>query len=70
MTVPGRLFQPDKIFVGIVRAHERYFSRVGLLENIILDWKNLPGTNTLAYFEENKLLCYKLFSFVNFIVAE
>ncbi len=35
-------------------APERYFTHLGsgLIDNIRQDWKGLPGTNTLAYYED------------------
>jgi hypothetical protein len=53
--VPGKPFQPSLVFAGKARAYpsEAPF-RCKLLAsptNITLDWKGLPGTNTLAYNE-------------------
>jgi hypothetical protein len=51
--VPGKPFQPSLMFVGEARslpygAPEKCFTRVG---SIRLGWQGLPGTNTLAYYE-------------------
>ncbi len=53
------LFQPSPMFVGKAGAHPRVENLKGaslwlaaaLFTNIRLDWKGLPGTNTLAYYE-------------------
>ncbi len=59
MFVPGKPFQPSLMFVGEARslpksrAPERALLGYAavLPANTRLGWKGLPGTNTLAYYE-------------------
>ncbi len=59
MFVPGKPFQPSQMFVGIAGAYlveePSGASLLGRLQasstNIRLGWKGLPGTNTLAYYD-------------------
>jgi hypothetical protein len=60
--VPGKSFQPSLMFAGkAVSLPERRTlqvlnSRVGPRphpQTLDKDWKGLPGTNTLAYFENS-----------------
>ncbi len=59
-TVPGKSFQPGLMFAGKAGAcpSEAPFrcSTLGcpltLLPNIRLGWKDVPGTNTLAYYRK------------------
>jgi hypothetical protein len=52
---PGKAFQPSIMFAGKARVAwvTSLGSAVALLTNIRLDWKGLPGTNTLAYYEKS-----------------
>jgi hypothetical protein len=34
---------------------------LALLENILLSWKGLPGTNTLAYYKHSQITAVKSF---------
>jgi hypothetical protein len=54
--VPGKPLQPRLMFVGNARAYLseapfRCFTLGALPTNIRLGWKGLPGTSTLAYYE-------------------
>ncbi len=59
MFAPGKPFKPSLMFAGKVRTYPSEHLSGALLEgrplalpkNIILGWKSLPGTNTLAYYE-------------------
>ncbi len=59
MLVPGKSFQPSLMFLGEARSlpesgtPERSLTQVGMAlpTNIRLVWKGVPGTNTLAYYE-------------------
>ncbi len=64
MLVPGKLLQPNLMFVGKAADYPRY-STVGRLltlpANIRLAWKSLPGPNTRAFYKnsliaDNKVL--------------
>jgi hypothetical protein len=56
MFVPGKLFEPNLMLVGnamewsIIQAHHAS-KALALIANITLVWEILPGTNTLAYYE-------------------
>ncbi len=66
MIVPGRPLQPRLMFVGKVRvllksgAPKRFFT-LALCANIVLGWKGLPGTNTLAYYGHSYISDMKSF---------
>jgi hypothetical protein len=58
--VPGKPFQPNLMFVGEARSLPKSGASERALHsgrprpyiaNIRLGWKGLPGTNTLAYYE-------------------
>ncbi len=60
MFVPGKLFQPSLLFMGKARSlpqrttPEKMFHSGRLQpysQTFRLSWKSLPGTNTLAYYE-------------------
>ena len=56
MFVPGKLFEPNLMLVGnamewsIIQVHHAG-KALALIANITLVWEILPGTNTLAYYE-------------------
>ncbi len=53
VTVLGRPFQPNLRFMRKTGDFQvLYFRLVALPANIRLGWKGLPGTNTLAYYEQ------------------
>jgi hypothetical protein len=59
MLVPRKSFKPSLMFAGKARAYpiEEHLKGTSLRyspalpANIRLDWKDMPGTNTLAYNE-------------------
>ena len=61
MFVPGKILQPSPMFVGKAGAYPIVEPLKGasinlplaLPANIRLGWKGLPGTNTLAYYENS-----------------
>ncbi len=61
MFAPGTLFQPSLMFAGKPGAYPRvdHLKDVSLGQapalpvNTRLFWKGLPGTNTLAYYENS-----------------
>jgi hypothetical protein len=60
MSVPDRPFQPSLMFEGKASnlwnvASEMCFTQVGssLIAKIRQRWRYLPGTNTLAYYEDS-----------------
>ncbi len=65
MFFPGKPFQPSLMFAVKARAYpsEASFrcSTLDLLANDKLDWKGLPGTNTLAYYENPYITTVKRF---------
>jgi hypothetical protein len=66
--VSGKPFWLSRIFAGKARAYPTveymvmHFSRIlALPQKILLAWKGLPGTNTLAYQENLYILELKSF---------
>ncbi len=58
MFVPGKPFQPSLMFeskAGAYLSREIFTILQDLPANFRLDWKSLPGTNTLAYYEIRKV---------------
>jgi hypothetical protein len=58
MFVLGKPFQPSIMFVSKAGAYPSVrlfgFSTLGQVpRNIGLDWKGLPGSNTLAYYKHS-----------------
>jgi len=51
--IPGKLFQPSLMFASKAGANlsEAGGRPLPLHTNITLGWKSLPGTNTLAHYE-------------------
>jgi hypothetical protein len=58
--VPGRLFRRSLMPRACPRIEGP--DRQALLENNRLDWKDLPGKNTLAYYEYLKIADVKSFT--------
>ncbi len=64
MFVPDKPFQPTPIFaikpepsrVRHISGDPLYDRLLALPTNIRLGWKGLPGTNTLAYYENSEIL--------------
>jgi len=56
MFVPCKLFKPNLMFVYLGVEHHSGAPRskaLALIANIRLAWRRLPGTNTLAYYENS-----------------
>jgi hypothetical protein len=63
--VPGRSFKPSLMFVSIAGGYlseepEVCFT-LALLGNIKLGWKDLPRTNSLAYYKHSEITTVKSF---------
>jgi hypothetical protein len=69
MTLSGKTFQPDQMYVGRLEpTRVKHFSGAPLYgrllaspTNIRLGLKGLPRTNTLAYYENHKLWPQKVY---------
>jgi len=64
VSFPGKPFQPCLKFVGRARSLPKSTSHrwaLALPTSIRLDWKGLPGTNTLAYYENSSITAVKRF---------
>ncbi len=63
MFVPGKHFQPNRMFASEERAYlnKAPYSNLALLTNTKLDCKSLTGTNTLAYYEHSEIKDVKSF---------
>ncbi len=69
MFVPGKPFRPSLRFAGMAGAYPSKAPFICftlgwapcLNTNIRLGWKGLPGTNTLAYYENSSITAVKGF---------
>ncbi len=61
MFVPSKPFQPSLMFVGKARGLPEWSTFLALIQNIRLGWKDLPGTNTLAYYKNPLITAVKSF---------
>ncbi len=69
MFVPGKPFQFSLMFAGKARVYpiEAPFT---LHTNIRLGWKSLPGTYTLAYYENSQVTDKQSFKAMSLAVSD